>query len=697
MNQLPDVAAALPDDTLRTARALRLVGAWILVFIALLILYGPALNGGYLWDDNDNVTKPMLRSWLGLERIWFHWGATQTYYPVLHTVYWLEYQMWGYATLGYHVASILFHSISVCLVYFIVRRLRIPGAVLAAAIFAVHPVYVESVAWITEQKNTLSGMFSLAAILTYLHFDDDRRRGSYALACILFLLALASKATAVTLPLALAVILWWKRGRLSWRRDCAPLAAWFALSLLVGVFTVWYERVYVGVEGSEFSLTLTQRCLVASRAVCFYFGKLFWPTNLTLLYPHWEINSAEAWQYLYAEGLLLLLIAAWAAHRRSRGPLAALLFFLAMVFPLLGFFNTYIFRYTYVCDHFQYLPSLGIVVLVSAVVALGLKRLPAAGRYIGGGLCVLLIGTLAFASWQQCAIYSDAVTFYQTMIDRNPTCWMAYNNLGLLMAGTGRTSDAIEHYQKALSLNPDYPEALNNLGHELANQGRLDEAIEMYRHALRIKSNFPLALDNLGNALLAAGHPDEAKQQYEIALGINPDLVVANYNLGNSLLNSGHLDEAIEHYRHALQFGPDYTDAHYNLGIALGKSGKTEEAIEEFQETLRQKPDFVGAHNNLGNALLDAGRFEEAIQEFRQAIRLNPQDLQIYLNLAKTYDALHRTADVIDITQQALNMARSQGNEALAKQIEGFLKKYRSDHSSTPQPAPTSPSVPAAP
>ncbi len=339
----------------------------------MLVLYSPALSGGFLWDDPDNITPPELRSWSGLPRIWFQWGATQTYYPVLHTLYWVEQKLWGDATLGYHLASILFHSISVCLVYWIVRRLKIPGALLAAAIFAVHPVYVESIAWITEQKNTLSGMFTLASILVYLRFDDSRRRATYAGALGLFLLALESKATAVTLPVALLVILWWKRDRLSWRRDLAPLLPWFALSLLVGLFTIWYERVYVGVQGQQFELSLTQRCLLASRAVWFYLGKLFWPADFTFIYPRWELDPIEAWQYLYLAATLALLAIAWLLHRRSRAPLAALLFFLGTLFPLLGFFPTYIFSYTYVCDHFQYLPSLGIVVLVSAGIALALQ------------------------------------------------------------------------------------------------------------------------------------------------------------------------------------------------------------------------------------------------------------------------------------------------------------------------------------
>ncbi len=471
----------------------------------MLVLYSPALSGGFLWDDPDNITPPELRSWSGLPRIWFQWGATQTYYPVLHTLYWVEQKLWGDATLGYHLASILFHSISVCLVYWIVRRLKIPGAALAAALFAVHPVYVESIAWITEQKNTLSGMFTLASILVYLRFDDSRRRATYAGALGLFLLALESKATAVTLPVALLVILWWKRDRLSWRRDLAPLLPWFALSLLVGLFTVWYERVYVGVQGSEFVLTPVQRCLLASRAVWFYLGKLFWPTNLILFYPRWEVNAAQAWQYLYVAGLIALLAAAWAVRRRFRAPLAAPLFFLGTLFPLLGFFATYIFRYTYVCDHFQYLPSLGIVVLVSAAITLAISRLAPKARWVANILCVAILATLATLTWRQTEMYGDVVALWQTVIAKNPACWIAYNNLGVQLASSGQSREALENYQEALRLNPDYAEAHFNLANALVREGQQSGAIEQYQQALRIRPDYAEVHNNLGIMLLRTG------------------------------------------------------------------------------------------------------------------------------------------------------------------------------------------------
>ncbi len=621
---------------------LRVLGAWVFVFVTLLILYAPALRGQVLWDDIANITGPQLRSWSGLPRIWFQWGATQTYYPVLHTLYWIEQKLWGDATLGYHLASILFHSISVCLVYWIVRRLKIPGAALAAAIFAVHPVYVESIAWITEQKNTLSGMFTLASILVYLRFDDSRRRATYAGALGLFLLALESKATAVTLPVALLVILWWKRGALSWRRDLAPLLPWFALSLLVGLFTIWYERVYVGVQGSEFVLTPVQRCLLASRAVWFYLGKLFWPTNLILFYPRWEVNAAQAWQYLYVAGLIALLAAAWAVRRRFRAPLAALLFFLGTLFPLLGFFATYIFRYTYVCDHFQYLPSLGIVVLVSAAIALVLDCVPTAARIFGKGLCLLLLCLLAVLARNQSQIYTDDVTLFQATIAKNPACWVAHNNLGVALLDTDR-QEAAKQFELALEVNPNYAQSHNNLGVVLAGWGRLPEAFEQYQQAIELDPTYAEAHANLAIALTSAGRMQEAIEQYQLAVQIKPYTVTAQNNLGNALARAGRLEEALPHLEAAVQL----------------------------------KPESASIHNNLGVTLADLGRFAEAIEQYQQAIELDSNNAAAYFNLAKASAKLNRTADAIGAAERALNLAQTTGQSTWIKQIETWLTNYR--------------------
>ena len=443
-----------PAATRSFARQQWLFAAALLV--AVLLAYQPAWQGGFVWDDDSHVTKPELRSWHGLYRIWFELGATPQYYPLVCTTFWVEHKLWGDATLGYHLVNLLLHATSALLVALVLRRLAIPGAYLAAAIFALHPVCVESVAWITELKNTLSGVFCLTALLSYLRFDQTRKTSLYLGALGLFVLALLSKTAIVMLPVALLVIAWWQRGRLSWRRDVLPAVPFFLASAAAGLLTVWVEREIVGAQGTSFQMTVVERCLLAGRVIWFYLGKLFWPTGLTFFYPRWQVSQAVWWQYLFPAAALLLGAGLWMLRGRWRGPLAGLLFFVAMLFPVLGFFGVFYFTYSFVADHFQYLASLGVIALVSAGVALLLGRWGLWRRPVGYAVCFTLLATLGVLTWRQCWMYADLETFYRTTIDRNPACWMAHNNLGPLLVARGRVDEAIAQYRKALEIKPDY-------------------------------------------------------------------------------------------------------------------------------------------------------------------------------------------------------------------------------------------------
>jgi len=571
--------------------------AAVLIVCCTLLAYLPALSGGLLWDDAAHVTRPELRSLHGLWRIWSDLGATQQYYPLLHSAFWVEYKLWGDATLGYHLANILLHAAAAILVMLIMRRLGLPGGWLAALIFALHPVCVESVAWIAEQKNTLSTVFYLSAALLYLHFDQTRRRSQYFLALALFVMAMLSKTVTDTLPAVLLVIFWWRRGRIGWKRDALPLLPWFALGAAAGIFTAWVERTLVGAEGPDFALTLVQRFLVAGRALWFYVGKLVWPANLMFFYPRWRVDSAAWWQYLFPLAALAALAGLCLLVRKSRGPLAGALVFAGTLFPALGFFNVYPFVYSYVADHFQYVASLGIIVPVAVAVTAGTRRwaVPAA--------CVVL-AAFGVLTWQQCGMYSDTETLFQETIERNPTCWIAHYNLGVLIAGVpGRLPEAIDHYREAARLKPDYAMAHYNLALALSQTPeRLPEAIEEYRAALRANPNAAEAHNNLG-----------------LALSKTP----------------GRLPEAIEEYQAALRIAPDSTEAHNNLGIALlNTPGRVSEAIPQFQAALRTKPESAEIHNNLGGAFsLEPGRLQEAIEEYRTALRLQPDYADARYNL----------------------------------------------------------------
>jgi tetratricopeptide (TPR) repeat protein len=417
----------------------------------------------------------------------------------------------------------------------------------------------------TEQKNTLSGVFYLGAMLAYLRFDQDRRRFHYLLALGLFALALLTKTVTATLPGALLVICWWQRGRLSWRRDVVPVIPWFVLGGAAGLCTAWMERKFIGAQGVAFDMTFLHRLLLAGRVIWFYLGKLLWPANLMFIYPRWEVNPSVWWQYLFTLAALTLVVFLWLIRRRWRGPLAGFLFFIGSLFPALGFLNVFPFVYSFVADHFQYLASLGIIVVVTACIAETLARLQPRAYRLGQALCVMLLGTLATLTWQQTGMYKNLETLYEITLARNPACWMCHNNLGIFLNENGRRQEAIVQYEATLEIKPDDFFAHNNLGNAFAREGLISAAIDHYEAALRLQPNYPNAHNNVGNVLLQAGQLSAAIYHYEEALRLQPNFADAQNGLGSALLLMGRVSEAREHYEAALHINPNHAMARQNL------------------------------------------------------------------------------------------------------------------------------------
>ena len=611
---------------------------WGLLLVAATFLaYQPAWNGQPVWDDDLNLTKSELWSAAGLVHIWTQPGAMPQYYPLVYTVFWMEYHLWGASTLGYHLLNILLHVFSALLLVKIFRRLGIPGAWLAGGIFALHPVMVESVAWMTELKNTLSGVFFLAAALGYLKFDSGRGKKHYTIALIFFVFGLLAKSAIVTLPAALLVVFWWKRGRIEWKRDVVPLVPFFAIGIISGLFTAWVERRFVGAVGSEFSFTVIDRCLIAGRAVWFYLYKLLWPAKLIFIYPRWHIDATAVWQYLFPAALLLAAVLFWGLRSRSRAPLATLLYFTIMLFPALGFFNVNFFRISFVADHFQYLACIGPMAAAAAasiVQGTGLlqERLR---RPVQPLLCGMLLSVLFLLSRQQSGMYTYAETLYRTTVTRNDNCWLAHNNLGLLLMDRGRTDEAMAHFQKALEINPNYGDAHYNLGILLEKMGRTDEAMA---HLLK-------------------------------TLELDPNYADAHNNLGLLLMDRGRNDEAMAHFQKALEIKPTYGYAHYNLGILLADMGRTYEAMVHYQKALELNPNHAEAHNNLGALLAKMGRTDEAIAHYRKALEINPDAITPFQNLVFAFVQKGQWTDAASVLQNALASAKSAGDEARAKMI----------------------------
>jgi len=626
----------------------------VLIVLVVLLAYLPVLRCGFIWDDDAYVTEnPTLHDLGGLQRIWFEVGAVPQYYPLVHTTFWLEYHLWGLHPLGYHLVNVLLHATAAILLWQVLLRLRIRGAWLAAVIFALHPVCVESVAWITERKNVLSAVFYFAAAMAYLRFagleeavtSNRRRWYCYWGALVLFMAAMLSKTVTCSLPAALLLVCWWKKDRVQ-RGEILPLLPFFVIGVAAGLVTTWVEKYHVGAQGADWSFTFAGRCLIAGRSLWFYAGKLVWPVHLTFIYPRWKIETEVWWQWLFPVAAIGVVAGLWLARRRiGKGPLVAVLFFVGTLGPALGFVNVFPMRYSFVADHFQYLASVGLITLC----AVGLDRIL---RVIPAALVVLL----GMLTWQQAGIYRNQETLWRDTLARNPQCWMAYNNLGNCFYNQGRIGEAMEYYRKAIQINPNFFEALSNLGLTLAAQGRFDEAIENYRKSIQANPIYYKALNNLGIALTAQGRFDEAIENFHKAIQINPNFHETLNNLGIALAAQGRFDEAIENYRKAIQINPDSSETLNNLGLALASQGRFEEAIENYRKSIQANPIYYKALNNLGLALTARGRFDEAIENFHQAIQINPTNPEAFFDLGTALAQSGRTREASAQYREALKL-----------------------------------------
>jgi len=605
----------------------------------------------------------------------------------------MDYHLWGFRPLPYHVENLLLHVLAALLFWQLLRRLRVPGAWLAGALFALHPVMVESVAWITERKNVLSLVLYLGALLAYGRFSRFWNEGNnpapapkvpqprgwlvYGLAFILFIAALLAKATAFSLPAAILLIGWWKRGRLRWRTDILPTLPFFAVAIGLCLGTAWLEKNHVGAKGPEWILSFPERCLIAGQVFWFYTGKLFWPANLCFVYPRWQLNAGSWWQWLYPVTALGTLFALWLGRARiGRGPLAAALFFGGTLFPVLGFMNAYFMCYSFVCDHWVYLSSLGLIALAASLIAWAAEQFRM--KLVLYGFAAVVLPVFGVLTWRQCGTYADMETLWRDTLAKNPGAWLAHNNLGVLLWDQGKIPEAIAQYEEALRFDPTYVQAHNNLGAALKQVGKIKEAIGQYEQALQFYPNFPEAHYNLAVALEEAGRTNDAIGHYEQALRLKPDFFEAHCNLGEILMRQGKIPEAVEQYNEALQIQPDSAETHHNLGLALVQQGKLEEAITHWQRALQLQPDYPEADYNLGLALEQMGRNNDAIGHYEQALRRKPDFFEAHCNLGGVLMRQDRIPEAIEQYNAAVRIqpgsAEAQNSLALALWQAGQVK-----------------------
>ena len=643
-----------------------LFGALVLV-AATVAVYWPALNGGFIWDDDVMLrNNPYVKSPGGLYYIWCS-TRLPDFFPLTSTSLWLEWRLWGMHAAGYHLTNVLLHAASAVVLWRVLRRLAVPASWLVALLFAVHPVNVESVAWITERKNTLSMVCYLLSLLFYLRFDErvivqspkskvqsqnpasrntQHATRFYLLSLAAFLLALLAKTSVVMMPFVLLGCAWWRRGRIE-RRDVLRALPFFGLSLALGLVTVWFQS-HRAIGGDVVQTgTFWAKLAGAGWAIWFYLGKALLPGSLSFVYPRWEINPHSLLSYLPTVAVVLSAGVLWHYRRTwGRAALFGLGYFVMMLVPVLGFVNVYFQRYSLVADHWQYYSIIGVIALVVGAAS----RLPRMGFWLAGGAAVVALSVL---TWRQASLYESPVVLWQDTLAKNPGCWMAHNNLGLLFAanaeaaGPSALEQAMAHYQDSLRLKPDQVEAHINLGSALMKAGRLDDARAQFEAGAKVDPANGMVFYNLGLVLEEQGKPGEAQAAYRRAIEVRPDYAEPHNNLGAALQAQGDLPAAEAEFAEAVRLQPGLIHARNNLALALLARGKSAEALAQLHEALCLAPDYPEAHNNLGKALAEQGKLAEAHAEIAEAVRLKPGYADAQYNLGNILLILGKPSEAI--------------------------------------------------
>jgi protein O-mannosyl-transferase len=581
----------------------------LILILSIILIYSPVWRAGFIWDDDRHLTaNPCIVGPLGLKEIWTTSAADIC--PLVLTTFAMEHAVWGLEPLPYHLVNVLMHGACALLLWRVLRSLRVPGAWLGAALWALHPVEVESVAWITEMKNTESGLFFLLSILFFVRWlrtkslDDGTGGGwNYLLTLLFAALAMASKSSTVILPVVLCLGAWWMEGRWHWR-NVARVIPILLLSIAASALSIWTQGLQLATfTDPQWVRTWPERLATAGDSVWFFLGKLLWPYPLMTIYPRWRVDVGQWFSYLPLLAVIVMLSIFWLQRARWSGAcFLAFAYFTAALLPVLGLFDNFIFHFSLVFDHFQYLASIGPLALMGA----GLGRIPdlmaPKKSWLQWSLCAGLLFNLGLTSWQRTSVYESEETLWTDALAKNPNCWIGYNNLGLVFLQKGQIDEAIEEFPKALEINPNYGEAHSNLGLAFFQKGRLDEAITNYQKALEMNPKSFVTQCDLGNAFLQKGQLKEAILHYEKALEMKPNYEEAQSNLGLVFLRQGRLDDALVQYEKALEIGPHSFSAHYNLGVVLGQKGQLNEAIREFKEALRLQPDFGPAQIDLAKA-----------------------------------------------------------------------------------------------
>lgn len=586
----PKVKSASPDQ-----------GFWrpaIVLLLFAIIIYIPSITNGFIWDDDVMLTNnTLMKEPDGLRRIWLSTELSD-YFPLTSTSFWLEWRLWGMNPVGYNITNILLHGVAGILLWRVLLQLAVPGAWLAALLFVVHPVCVASVDWIAERKNTLSIVFYFAALLTFLRFEQLAKWRVYALSLGLFLLALLSKTSVVVLPIVLLLCAWWRRGTIS-RRDIARSVPFFALSLVLGLVTVWFQLHEVLAGEAPETDTILVRVLGGSWGLWFYLTKIILPINLSFVYPQWQVDPAKWFSYLPGLLWVAALFLAWHFRRAwGRPVLFGLGYFTIALLPVLGFFDMDFLHFSQVSDHLQYIAVPGVIAMVVGV-AVAVGRAYFSSNWQRRLVAMTPILILSALTWRQACIYKNEESLWRHTVRQNPKAWIAYHNLADTLVESGRFEEAASCYQEALRLKPTHAKSHNNLGNTLNLMGRVDEAIDHFLDAIQNKPEMAEAHHNLAVQYFGKNQFDSALQHYQRAIQFKPAYAPAYFGAGNCQLKLGNVAEALDFYFSGIRYNPESADGHYVVGLILKAQGEREAAKRCFRNSLKADPKYRPAWDEL--------------------------------------------------------------------------------------------------
>ena len=716
----------------------------VCLFLAAIIwaVFGQTLHYDFVnFDDNEYVSEnPVVAKGLTLEGI--RWAFTHNlvanWHPLTVMSYMVDASLYGLKPGGYHLTNVLLHTGAVMLLFVVLKEMTgtLWRSAFVAAVFAIHPLRVESVAWIAERKDVLSGVFFMLTLWAYIRYVQKstalpsasplqrfalHASRCYWLAVVFFALGLMSKPMLVTLPCILILLDYWPLQRLNpstlqrFNASTLPrlLVEKVPLLALSGAACLAMLFAQTGAIRSFEALSLPVRVGNALISYVAYLDQMLWPSGLAVFYPFAAGHVGTASVALSLIALAGISAGVFVLRRQRPYLVTGWLWYLIMLLPVIGLIQV---GDQARADRYTYLPQIGLYVLLTWAAA----DLCAGWRHrrvaLGGGAAIILTALILCAR-AQTGYWRNSETLWKHALACTSGNWVAHNNLGTVLLQDGAVEQAISQFQEALQIRPSYAEARNNLGNALLRKGSVDEAMVQYQKALEISPGYAAAHNDLGLALFQKGALDEAMVQYQKALEINPGYAEAHYNLGNVLLTKGAVDDAIFHFQKALQINPDFAGAHNNLGLALLKKGALDEAMVHFQKALEINPGNAEAQNNLGNALRKQGRVDEGMAHYQRALQINPDYAEALNNLAwvlatcpqaslrngnqavtlaqranqltgdgnpvllctlaAAYAEAGRFPEAVATAQRALQLAESHSNPALAGAIRSQLKLYQ--------------------